>query len=278
MVKVYLISYADGKFKKQQDRLNDSAKKFGINYFISYNREYLKSLNFYKKYKHILDQSKGSGYWLWKPFFIYKTLSTIAEGDYLIYADAGAVFVNSPLPLLKRAKGEDIVLFSNGEENRKWNKRDCMIRMGCNDYKAAFAHQVTAGFQIYKNTKKSREFVKEWLRYCCKPGLIEDSLNKEKEDKMFKEHRHDQAILTNVAIKHNIYLYRDPSQGGNHLKPKEFRVRGEWLKPPYVYIDKTERFKYPTIINHLRDASKFRLLLIKIHSRLPRWLKKITKK
>ena len=101
MVKVYLISYADGKFVKNQNRLNKSAKKYGINNIISYGKLDLKRTKFYNKYKDILDEPRGAGFWLWKPFFIYKTLNKLREGDILIYSDAGTVFVNNPLPLLK---------------------------------------------------------------------------------------------------------------------------------------------------------------------------------
>lgn len=275
MVKVYLISYADKKFIKNQNRVNASAKKYDIKNIISYNDSDLKRTNFYNKYKDILDQPRGSGYWLWKPFFIYKTLNELREGDILIYSDAGAVFIDTPLPLLKIVVKEGVLLFTNNEINIKWNKTFCLSKMNCNSRKYFYSPQVSAGFQVYMNNKRTRKFVKEWLYYCCIPNLIDDTAIGE-EYASYKEHRHDQSILTNVAIKHNIPLYRDPSQGGNHLKPKEFRKKGEWLQYPYKYMDvtKTERFKYPTIINHLRNTSKFRLLLIKLHSKLPRWMRK----
>ena len=288
MVKVQLISYANKDFVKHQDRLNKSAKKYGIDNIISYKESDLKLTKFYDKYKLILDQPRGVGYWLWKPFFIYKTLKQMEDNDFLIYIDSGAVFINSPLPLLKIAKKENILLFTNEEQNIKWNKYECLTKMNCNtpEYINNKAKQVTAGFQVYLNNERTREFVKEWLMYCCKPNLIDDNINTNDKYLPFKEHRHDQAILTNLAIKYNVSLYRDPSQGGNYLKPKEFRRKGEWLAYPYRYknIPETERFSlrcvsgYLTIINHLRNASKFRLLLIKLHMKLPRWIKIIIKK
>lgn len=282
MVKVYLTSYANKKFIKNQVRLNKSAKKHGINNIISYSDSDLKRTKFYNKYKNILDSPRGTGYWLWKPFFIYKTLNELSEGDILIYSDSGAIFINSPLPLLKIAIKEKILLFTNNEPNIKWNKNRCLVKMGCNSEKYFDAPQVSAGFQIYVNDKETRKFVKEWLYYCCVPKLIDDTQSRprEYEEYMeFKEHRHDQSILTNLAIKYNIPLYRDPSQGGNHLKPINLRKKGEWLQFPYIYnnID-TGMQQYPTIINHLRNTGKFQLLLIKLHTKLPTCLKKITKR
>ena len=37
--------------------------------------------DFYEKNQHILDQKRGAGYWLWKPYFIYKTLKKINDGE-----------------------------------------------------------------------------------------------------------------------------------------------------------------------------------------------------
>lgn len=281
-VKVYLISYANNKFKKNQDRLNKSANKYGIKNIISYNESNLKQTKFYSKYKYILDQPKGAGYWLWKPFFIYKTLKEMNNNDILIYSDSGAVFISNPLPLLKIAKKENILLFTNNEPNIKWNKNRCLVKMNCNSEKYFDASQVTAGFQIYVNNKRTRKFVKEWLYYCCMPKLIDDTISKPREYEEYmeyKEHRHDQSILTNIAIKYNIPLYRDPSQGGNHLKPLELRKKREWLQHPYLYKNlEDKRSGYPTIVNHLRNANKFRLLLIKLHTILPRWIKTKLKK
>ena len=287
MVKLYLISYANNKFKKNQERLNKSANKYGVNNIISYNEIHLKRTKFYNKYRHILDKKRGAGYWLWKPFFIYKTMKQLDDGDILIYSDSGTIFINSPIPLLKIVKTKNILLFTNNKPNINWNKNRCLVKMNCNSEKYFNAPQVSAGFQIYVNNKKTRKFVKEWLYYCCQPKLIDDTTSNPGEYEeyvSFKEHRHDQSILTNLVTKYNIPLYRDPSQGGNHLKPLEFRKKREWLQYPYLYVlsqhkdSKTERFKYPTIINHLRNTGRSRLLLIKLHTILPRWIKKLLKR
>ena len=47
---------------------------------------------FQKKNYHILKQGRGAGYWLWKPYIIYKWLTDDSMEDdnsYLIYSDAG---------------------------------------------------------------------------------------------------------------------------------------------------------------------------------------------
>lgn len=277
--KICLISYRTNSFKKKQCRLNKSAKKYGIKDIVSYKEKDIEETKFYNKYKHILDQPRGAGYWLWCPFLIYKTLKNLNDGDILIYADAGTIFVNSPIPLLKLCLKENILLFTNSEPNIKWNKRECLIDMKCDSKEYFYAHQVPTGFQVYVNNKETRKFIKEWLYYCCQPKLIDDSTGPYPEYSLFIEHRHHQSILTNLAIRYDIPLYRDPSQGGNHLKPLKFRKRWEWLQPPYKYANIIDdKSDYPTTINHLRNANKFHLFLIKLHAIFPRWLKVLTKK
>ena len=44
---------------------------------------------------------RGGGYWIWKPYFILKTLKEkIKYNDYLIYSDSGSVYINSAYYLL----------------------------------------------------------------------------------------------------------------------------------------------------------------------------------
>ena len=63
-----------------------------------------------------------------------------------------------------------------------------------------------------KNTEFATNIISEWLSYCKIPDIITDSANKLGENfDGFKEHRHDQSILTNIKVKYNLkedYLIR----------------------------------------------------------------------
>jgi len=90
----------------------------------------------------------------------------------------------------------------------------------------------------------------------------------------FIRHSYDQSILSNLAIKYGIKSFRNPSQGGNHLKKPEIRKKGEWLMYPYAYSNSPdEESNYPTIFHNRRNVGKFRLLLIFLHNKFPRKLK-----
>ena len=92
MKKVY-INYGDSKFKKQQRIALKGAKYLGgFDEIIGYSPEDI-DREFYVKHKNILDQKRGCGFWLWKPYLINRTLQKLSYGDYLFYSDAGALFL-----------------------------------------------------------------------------------------------------------------------------------------------------------------------------------------
>ena len=75
--------------------------------------------------------------------------------------------------------------------------------------------------------------------------------------------------------------YKSNTEKDLKVKKKEYRKKKEWLEYPYLYFPDNKICKisdYPTIINHLRNASNFHLFLTKLHTKLPRWLKILTRK
>jgi hypothetical protein len=73
------------------------------------------------------------------------------------------------------------------------------------------SRQAQASVIVIRNTEPAREFIKEWLRWCCVPGLIDDSKSEAMNSTEFREHRHDQAILTCLAIRDSIPLHWWPA-------------------------------------------------------------------
>ena len=94
-----------------------------------------------------------------------------------------------------------------------------------------------AGIQIYQKNHPSKSFLHELLYYSTiHDEILTDAPNTCGKPNLdgFIEHRHDQSILTLLKEKHGIEGFRSPTQFGNHLKMKEFRVDGEWLQTEYL--------------------------------------------
>ena len=90
---VALASFATPLFYDSLDRQMTSAKHFGIGRLFAYTDRDLRRDAFYHKNHLLFAQPRGWGYWIWKPFFILKTLRKLDEGQSLLYLDAGANFI-----------------------------------------------------------------------------------------------------------------------------------------------------------------------------------------
>ena len=110
--KIVAISYGNHLFKKQLLINKKTALEVGkVDKYYSYGPNDIDK-DFKQRNKDILSQKRGNGYWLWKPYFILKTLrEKLNEGDYLIYTDAGILYTNST---------DKIINFLNEQNSEMW--------------------------------------------------------------------------------------------------------------------------------------------------------------
>lgn len=194
--KIWLISYAtDGIYKQNQNNFVSSAAIHQIfDVIMSYQPHNIES-DYYQKHKNILSQKRGGGYWLWKPYFILKTLKTMPEDDILVYGDSSGVFRDGIYNLIDLAKNNNITIFPNFHSNRTMIKRTVIAKMANDDASLLDKIHLDAGLIVLRNTEKTRAIIEEWLHYCEDPELLTD-IPSEDEYPDFKDHRHDQAILS----------------------------------------------------------------------------------
>ncbi len=256
---INLVNYANPRFYDSQEKLNRSASKFGVDKIFAYQEKDLFETEFYRNNKKILDKKRGAGYWIWKPYFILQTMSKVPEDDIVIYCDCGIEIIKPLDPLFKICSQQDgIMLFrTHGQLNKKWTKRDCFVMMDCDYTKYWNGEQIMGSFSIYLNNERNRNFVEEWLHYCCNENIVTDIENICGLENLpeFKEHRHDQSILSLLAVKHDIEIYRNPNQTGNRHKMKEFRQPGEtggYASTPYT------NSPYATLLNHHREPKSLK--------------------
>jgi len=232
----YLLNYAHGSHHQAQDLNTRSGLEFGFDKVIDCNYSEIED-EFLRKYIHILKSKRGAGYWLWKPYLILKFLKRLKVGDYLFYSDSGALFIHEIEPLI--ALNEDIVLFHHADPNFNkaelvWTKRDAFILMDCDTPEFSGTYQLNAAFQMYKVCQSSIDFVTQYLEYCQDERIITDQPNVMGKDDYvgFKDHRHDQSVLSLLAKKWGLPTFRDPSQFGNTC---------------------IQEGEYPQLINHTRN-------------------------
>jgi hypothetical protein len=210
MQKVKLLTYADHNYYNVQVALEKKAKESGVfDEVISKTKLQLLQTNFYKAFKHILDQPRGAGYWLWKAYYIYLTLGQCQKDDILVYMDCGDSLEETDTMrdfLINRMKDTDILLTDGAYPNKDWTKRDCFVLTECDEEKYWNGLQVEAGIIVVKNTWPTQQFLLQWLDKCQDERILTDMENTQGKENFetFKDHRHDQSVLSLFKIKYGI--------------------------------------------------------------------------
>lgn len=203
-VPIVLVSYVDGPevFYRNQQALSASASDKGFDIIYNYRRGHIDP-GFYKKNKAIFDLPRGAGYWLWKPYFILKTMKELPDNALILYADSGVVFKKSITKILKDLKKYDMVMVGYGKP----------VRLGVQLKKEAyqaFPFSITEEllnqqglwgfFLAIRNTKENREFISKWLEACeNKDALTDIPFDPKDQIPDFDAHHHDQVLLSVLA-------------------------------------------------------------------------------
>ena len=266
-MKVVLTNLANKLYEESRFRLNDSARRFGIEHINSYDFEEIKSTSFYNAHKSILEQPKGIGYWLWKPYIILETMKTLSEGDVVIYSDCGIELIDSLDPVINICKEQQpVLLFANGNfKNLMWTKRDCFVLMNCDNKKYWDGLHCDAAFALFRKSEMSIRFLNQWLIYGSDERIITDLPNVCGKENLpgFIEHRWDQSVLSLLAHLHEIPLFRVPTQFGNHYKAIPYRVKNEFNCVNQLYQKQVKYYSkepynnspYGQLLNHHRTKA-----------------------
>lgn len=239
--KVILINYADRRYYNSQRKNSQTGKNIGkFDRVIAYSRKHL-DINFQKKNRLILNNNRGAGYWIWKPYIILKTLNQLNDGDYLFYCDSGSYFIHSIRPLVDilEKSGQPIMCFQLNHIEKVWTKRDTFILLGCDKPEFYNSKQRLGGFQLVKKCPESIKFYQEYLKFAQDRRCITDLPNQLRKPNYpgFRDHRHDQSIFSLLTKKYGYQCYRDPSQFGGKHKPGDKNI----LYPQIIQLTRDKR-------------------------------------
>jgi len=210
------LNYGDQKYILSRKRISLEAQN--LNYFDKIITETedikndleiidcLKNPNF----KKVFNARRGGGYWLWKPYIIYKHLQLLNDNDILIYSDSGSTIPNRKSTINKLNKYVDIVknsdkgilAFRNPHIESKWTKGDVFKHFNCLDNKDIYnTRQFSGGrLQIIKKCEYSLKIYKLWWDTAKNyPNLFDDSTSITKKCNNFTENRHDQSVFSVIC-------------------------------------------------------------------------------
>lgn len=240
---IYEISFSDELFVSAQRFNAKMAKKFGADVVIQYGPEDIEE-SFKKENAEIWCNSRGYGYWIWKPYITEKTLEKMNDGDILVYMDSGACFTDDIRILTDVMDRDeiDIMIFCLHSLEKYYTKRDAFILLDCDKPEYTDTPQRCATYFLLRKSSQSISFVQEWLKYAKDRRIITNDENVMgfTNYEGFVENRHDQTILSLISKKWGIEAYRDPAPYGLDSKyPKDVLERS-----PYLQVVDAHRYRF----------------------------------
>lgn len=254
--KIVTVNFADANFEQTRKICTKTAYTNGnSDKVIEYSPEMIDS-EFSNKNAHILSFKRGAGLWIWKPYFIKRTLETMKDNDYLFYCDAGNIFINGINLIIDSVanSSQDIFPFKLPLLEHEWSKNETQTAI-LGHMPKRMDNQYLATYILIRNSEFSRQFVNEWLTLMENPICsYPENITGEKNEANFIEHREDQSVFSLLCKKYNLKAYRDPSQYG--IRPYEYAWRKSYINQWKRYSFQKPQFlgsNYPQIVISVRS-------------------------
>ena len=205
-MKKYLITYGNDKFRNARETFVRKSEKLGV--FDNIHAYSEKDVTRELASSDIFNESRGGGYWSWKPDIIHSALLNAKDGDIIVYCDAGCTIqlCGEWKRIWKRLANHDIYAQRLFQRTEKWTKRALVdFFRGTNGPAWEKQYQFLATVIIIKASPFSRMFIDEWRDMMINhPELADDvsSCKRYKEKSCFIENRHDQAIYSALIYKY----------------------------------------------------------------------------
>lgn len=215
------ITFSGADYDETTRQIVERAPQFGADEVWVYDDVWLMEQPFYTQNIWLWEHhhKRGFGWYAWKPFIIWHALSRLDEGDIVLYVDADTYPIAPFGMLFDRcvADGGMMLFASEGHRQIEWCKSDCYVIMAQVILNFAAPAGVARFMLFQKGPWRPTQFLMEWITYCVNyrattfdPSVYSNELP------AFIEHRTEQAIMTNLAHKYGLYLYREACQSGKH--------------------------------------------------------------
>lgn len=232
-----LCNYADrGFYESQKKNKTTGISIGGFDCCYSWKKEDLDE-EFVSHNQEILAQQRGAGYYIWKPYIILLTMQRCQKDDIIFYLDSGSYFVDRMDPIFELITTHGFVVFDIPGEHYEgmWTKRDTYLLLDADTPEIRKTKQREGGLIGLVNNETNRKRIEEWLHYAQDTRIISDNPNTLGESNYpeFKEHRHDQSIISILTKKWGLKSWLDPTQWGEYHTERPY--------PTLIYLTRDRR-------------------------------------
>ena len=241
MRKIY-ITFSGAAYENTTHVIWRDAGQFGCDEVRVYDDRWLMEHPFYqlnrwifehRDTKYNLPHGRGFGWFVWKPLIILDALTHFAEdGDVVLYTDADTYPIADLSVLFRECDriGGVMLFAAQGCNHANWCKRDTFIVMGQDESRPPNSQHGVARFCLFQKGRWiAQQFLMEWLTYSLNPlANTFDASRIKTEHQGLHEHRCEQAIMTNLAHRYGLKLYREACQAGaSDIHPEDRDLYGQ---------------------------------------------------
>lgn len=212
---IHLISYGNDHYASQKKFFRETAEASRFfDTLVMYGPEEI-AIDFRAKFQLLLNQQKGGGYWVWKPYILKKCLANLAEDDLLIYCDTGCMInLNGKerfaayIELLMESKFGSIA-FELPHAEIEYTKQEVF------DYYHSSpaivnSNQLMATVILLRKCKHATQLLDEWYQVLFQqPLLFTDDLVRSRQHPRYLTHRHDQSIFSVIRKTYGTEIIAD---------------------------------------------------------------------
>ena len=212
---IHFLSYGDINFKNAVIRIKEEVTN--MNVFSSIN--IFDNQNFYdndfkNKFSKVINQPRGSGYWIWKYYLLNKKMNEINDNEYIVYCDAGCVInphginrFNEYIDILDKSEYGILSFSLNYKDGtshieKKWTIKEIFNYFNISlDSIIANSPQYVGGILILKKNNHSKLILEEYLKILEYDQLLISDYYNNQQYYFFKDARHDQSIWSIIRKK-----------------------------------------------------------------------------
>lgn len=217
--KIYFLTFGGSNklFHDAVQRISNQANELHLFYKIyAFTENRLKNdITFWNKHSEfILNNKRGFGYYVWKPYVILEILKDLNDNDILLWCDCGCdININGKEKLLELFEkvNDKLILGTNGTSTDiNYTKMDIVkfFNLDYDDKEILAIPQMQTGCLIIKKCDIIMNLFTEWNDICSNNyHLIDDSPSLIKNFDEFKENRHEQSVFSLLVKKYNLVDY-----------------------------------------------------------------------